>query len=105
MKGVKMSKLTSDEFIKKYTEEKKVFPDDDVAIEFMEDISDSLVEKDDSKDEEIKRLQEENSALQEKVEEVTTKYKERFLSPREIPEEKIVREEPVERNFIDIKEI
>ena len=100
-----MSKLTSDEFIKKYTEEKKVFSDDDSAIEFMEDISDSLVEKDDSKDEEIKRLQEENSALQEKVEEVTTKYKERFLSPREIPEEKIVREEPVERNFIDIKEI
>lgn len=100
-----MSKLTSDEFIKKYTEEKKVFPDDDAAIEFMEDISDSLVEKDDSKDEEIKKLQEENSALQEKVEEVTTKYKERFLSPREIPEEKIVREEPVERNFIDIKEI
>ena len=33
-----MSKLTSDEFIKKYTEEKKVFSDDDSAIEFMEDI-------------------------------------------------------------------
>lgn len=100
-----MSKLTSDEFIKKYTEDKKVFSDDDSAIEFMEDISDSLAEKDNSKDEEIKKLQEENSALQEKVEEVTTKYKERFLSPREIPEEKIVREEPIERNFIDIKEI
>lgn len=100
-----MSKLTSDEFIKKYTEDKKVFPDDDSAIEFMEDISDSLVEKDNSKDEEIKKLQEENSALQEKVEEVTTKYKERFLSPGETQENKIEREEPVERNFIDIKEI
>lgn len=100
-----MSKLTSDEFIKKYTEEKKVFPDDDAAIEFMEDISDSLVEKDDSKDEEIKRLQEENSALQEKVEEVKTKYKERFLTPGEIKQEEIVVKEPEERKFIDIKEI
>lgn len=100
-----MSKLTSDEFIKKYTEDKKVFSDDDSAIEFMEDISDSLAEKDNSKDEEIKKLQEENSALQEKVEEVTTKYKERFLSPGETQEIKIEREEPVERNFIDIKEI
>ena len=71
----------------------------------MEDISDSLVEKDDSKDEEIKRLQEENSALQEKVEEVKTKYKERFLTPGEIKQEEIVVKEPEERKFIDIKEI
>ena len=100
-----MSKLSSDEIIKKYTEEKKVFPDDDSAIEFMEDISDSLV-KDDSKDEEIKRLQEANSHLQEKVDEVTTKYKERFLSSDNMQktdhEEK---REPEIRNFIDIKEI
>ena len=100
-----MSKLTSDELIKKYTEEKKVFPDDDSAIEFMEDVSDSLVEKDDSKDEEIKRLQEENSALQEKVEEVKTKYKERFLTPGEVKREEITIKEPEERKFIDIKEI
>ena len=91
-----MSKLTSDELIKKYTEEKKVFPDDDSAIEFMEDVSDSLVEKDDSKDEEIKRLQEENSALQEKVEEVKTKYKERFLTPGEVKREEITIKEPEE---------
>ena len=100
-----MSKLTSDELIKKYTEEKKVFPDDDSAIEFMEDVSDSLVEKDDSKDEEIKSLQEENSALQEKVEEVKTKYKERFLTPGEVKREEITIKEPEERKFIDIKEI
>ena len=100
-----MSKLSSDEIIKKYTEEKKVFSDDDSAIEFMEDISDSLV-KDDSKDEEIKRLQEENSHLQEKVDEVTSKYKERFLSGSEVqkPAEEKQRE-PEIRNFIDIKEI
>lgn len=100
-----MSKLSSDEIIKKYTEEKKVFSDDDSAIEFMEDISDSLV-KDDSKDEEIKQLQEENSRLQEKVDEVTSKYKERFLSGDEMrkPEEEKQRE-PEIRNFIDIKEI
>ena len=101
-----MSKLSSDEIIKKYTEEKKVFPDDDSAIEFMEDISDSLI-KDDSKDEEIKQLQEANSRLQEKVDEVTTKYKERFLSSDEI-QKKIETEEkrePEIRNFIDIKEI
>lgn len=100
-----MSKLSSDEIIKKYTEEKKVFSDDDSAIEFMEDISDSLV-KDDSKDEEIKQLQEANSRLQEKVDEVTSKYKERFLSGSEVqkPAEEKQRE-PEIRNFIDIKEI
>ena len=103
-----MSKLSSDEIIKKYTEEKKVFPDDDSAIEFMEDISDSLV-KDDSKDEEIKRLQEENSHLQEKVDEVTTKYKERFLTSDEIQRKMERVEEPKSepelKNIIDIKEI
>lgn len=101
-----MSKLSSDEIIKKYTEEKKVFSDDDSAIEFMEDISDSLV-KDDSKDEEIKRLQEENSHLQEKVEEVTTKYKERFLSTDEISKKMVEdrQKEPELKKFIDIKEI
>lgn len=100
-----MSKLSSDEIIKKYTEEKKVFSDDDSAIEFMEDISDSLV-KDDSKDEEIKQLQEENSRLQEKVDEVTSKYKERFLSGAEMQKPAEVKQrEPEIRNIIDIKEI
>lgn len=103
-----MSKLSSEEIIKKYTEEKKIFSDNDSAIEFMEDIADSLV-KDDSKDEEIKRLQEENSHLQNKVDEVTTKYKERFLNPSEtIQKMEYVEErknEPELKKFIDIKEI
>lgn len=103
-----MSKLTSDDLIKKYTEEKKVFSDDDSAIEFMEDISDSMV-SDKSKDEEINQLKAEKEQLSKQVDEIKSKYRDRFLSADEMKFQREImdqREEaPVEKNIIDIKEI
>ena len=107
-----MSKLTKEEIIKKYTEEKEYFPDDDSKIEFMEDVTDSMVEESSDKDEEIKKLKEENERLTSEVSDIKTKYKERFLTSENKSEEKIEEnkseekiEEPEEKTVIDIKEI
>ena len=102
-----MSKLTKEEIIKKYTEEKEYFPDDDSKIEFMEDVTDSMVEESSNKDEEIKKLKEENERLTSEVSDIKTKYKERFLTSENKSEEKIEEkiEEPEEKTVIDIKEI
>ena len=98
-----MSKLTKEEIIKKYTEEKEYFPDDDSKIEFMEDVTDSMVEDSSDKDEEIKKLKEENERLNSEVSDIKTKYKERFLTSENKSEEK--EEEPEEKTVIDVKEI
>ena len=102
-----MSKLTKEEIIKKYTEEKEYFPDDDSKIEFMEDVTDSMVEDSSDKDEEIKKLKEENERLNSEVSDIKTKYKERFLTSENKTEEKIEEkeEEPEEKTVIDVKEI
>lgn len=101
-----MSKLTKEEIIKKYTEEKEYFPDDDSKIEFMEDVTDSMVEESSDKDDEIKKLKEENERLTSEVSDIKTKYKERFLTSENKSEEKIEEpEEPEEKTVIDIKEI
>ena len=102
-----MSKLTKEEIIKKYTEEKEYFPDDDSKIEFMEDVADSMVEDSSDKDEEIKKLKEENDRLTSEVSDIKTKYKERFLTSENKSEEKSEEknEEPEEKTVIDIKEI
>ena len=102
-----MSKLTKEEIIKKYTEEKEYFPDDDSKIEFMEDVTDSMAEESSDKDEEIKKLKEENERLTSEVSDIKTKYKERFLTSENKSEEKIEEktEEPEEKTVIDIKEI
>lgn len=102
-----MSKLTKEEIIKKYTEEKEYFPDDDSKIEFMEDVTDSMVEESSDKDEEIKKLKEENERLNSEVSDIKTKYKERFLTSENKSEEKIEEktEEPEEKTVIDVKEI
>lgn len=102
-----MSKLTKEEIIKKYTEEKEYFPDDDSKIEFMEDVTDSMVEDSSDKDEEIKKLKEENDRLTSEVSDIKTKYKERFLTSEDKSENKSEEEneEPEEKTVIDIKEI
>lgn len=99
-----MSKLTKEEFIKKYTEEKKVFSDDDSAIEFMEDVSDSM-ETEDSSDK-VDELEKENKRLAEELSDVKQKYKDRFLSSdKKEAEDKEDKEEIEEKKVIDIKEI
>lgn len=99
-----MSKLTKEEFIKKYTEEKKVFSDDDSAIEFMEDVSDSI-ETEDSSDK-VDELEKENKRLAEELSDVKQKYKDRFLSSdKKEVEDKEDKEEIEEKKVIDVKEI
>lgn len=99
-----MSKLTKEEFIKKYTEEKKVFSDDDSAIEFMEDVSDSI-ETEGSSDK-VDELEKENKRLTEELSDVKQKYKDRFLSSdKKDKEDKEDKEEIEEKKVIDVKEI
>ena len=95
-------KLTSSEFIKKYTEgEKKISDNDDVLIELMEDVADSV---DGSSEAEITRLEEEKAKLERDLEDQKEKYKARFLDSAAITETQYI-EEPDQKEIIDIKEI
>lgn len=94
-----MAKLSKDELLKKITEK---VTDEDLVIELMEDISDSL---DVSYEEEKKVLEEKINELELKLEDLKTKYKERFLKGEVIEEVKEEIEEPKEEEVIDIKEI
>lgn len=94
-----MAKLSKDELLKKITEK---ITDEDLVIELMEDISDSL---DVSAEDEKKVLEDKISELELKVEDLKTKYKERFLKGEVIEEVKDEIEEPKEEEVIDIKEI
>lgn len=93
-----MAKLSKDELLKKITEK---ITDEDLVIELMEDISDSL---DVSAEEEKKVLEDKINDLELKLEDLKTKYKERFLKGEVIDEVKEI-EEPREEEVIDIKEI
>lgn len=92
-------KLSKDELITKINE--KVM-DEDVKIELMEDITDSMeIDAEPKEDERIKELEEKYKALQEK-------YKERFLKGEEKEDEKEdeeKQEELEEEEVIDVKEI
>lgn len=94
-----MAKLSKDELLKKITEK---ITDEDLVIELMEDISDSL---DVSTEEEKKVLEDKITELELKVEDLKTKYKERFLKGNDLEEKEIEIEEPKEEEVIDIKEI
>lgn len=94
-----MAKLSKDELLKKITEK---ITDEDLVIELMEDISDSL---DVSAEEERKVLEDKITELELKLEDLKTKYKERFLKGEVIEEVKEEIEEPKEEEVIDIKEI
>lgn len=100
-----MAKLTAEEFIKKYTVDKKISEDDDVLIELMEDISDSVVENE-TESEEITKLKADNEKLVADYADLKERYKNRFLSSEveEKIEEKEERE-PEEKEIIDVKEI
>ena len=93
-----MAKLSKEELLKKISE--KVL-DNDLSVELLEDITDSMDVSDDA---EKQSLQDKIAELESKLEELKAKYKERFLTndKSEEPEEP---EEPKEENIIDIKEI
>lgn len=93
-----MAKLSKEELLKKISE--KVL-DNDLSVELLEDITDSMDVSDDA---EKQALQDKIAELESKLEELKAKYKERFLTndKSEEPEEP---EEPKEENIIDITEI
>lgn len=95
-----MAKLNTEEFKTKYSE--KIVDNDELLVELMEDITDSLSIEESEELETIKRELEDAKA---KYGELLGKYKERFLSAvePEIEDEKI--EELKEEEVIDIKEI
>lgn len=94
-----MARLSKDELLKKITEK---VTDEDLVIELMEDISDSL---DVSYEEEKKVLEDKINELELKLEDLKTKYKERFLKGEVIEEVKDEIEEPKEEEVIDVKDI
>ena len=99
-----MAKLSKEELIKKVSE--KVM-DEDVQIELMEDITDSMeVENVDTSSEDKARIAE----LETELKEVKQKYKDRFLKGSEEKEDKDEKNEDEdvelkEKEVIDIKEI
>lgn len=98
-----MAKLSKEELIKKVSE--KVM-DEDVQIELMEDITDSMeVENIDTSSEDKTRIEE----LETQVKELKQKYKDRFLKGSEkADKDEETEDEDVElkeKEVIDIKEI
>lgn len=92
-------KLSKDDLIKKINE--KVL-DEDVKIELMEDVTDSI-EADTDSSEDSQRIEE----LETKYKNLQEKYKERFLKGSEEPKEteKDDDDELEEKEVIDVKEI
>ena len=93
-----MAKLGKDEFNKKYSE--KIVDNDDLLIELMEDIADSV----DVESEELEKAKAELDDYKAKYDDLKSKYKERFLSSEDILEEKI-EDKLEEQEVVDIKEI
>lgn len=95
-----MAKFTKEELSEKIND---LEIDDALKISLMEDVSDSVEEKDNS---EVDNLKEELKKAQEDYLELQEKYKSRFLSgdmKKEEKEEK--KEELEEKEVIDIREI
>lgn len=88
-----MAKLTKEEFIKKYNE--KLADNSELAVELMEDITDSI-------DSDISELED----MKKKYDELLNRYKERFMNPEEVKEE--IKEEVIEEpkeNVVDVEDI
>ena len=93
-------KLSKDELISKINE--KVM-DEDVKIELMEDIADSVEAEGSTNEEDKQRIEE----LETKYKDLQEKYKERFLNSntKENKEDKEMIENEEKDKTIDIKEI
>ena len=93
-------KMSKDELIQKINE--KVM-DEDVKIELMEDITDSMDVETETSTEDTQRIEE----LEEKYKNLQEKYKQRFLQGEEKDDEKEDEkvDEYEEKEIVDIKEI
>ena len=85
-------KLNKDELKNKISE---LVTDNDISIQLLEDVEDSMLEEDTSKLDD----------LQAKFDVLQNKYKERFLSGENIPKIEENKPELEEKEYIDIKEI
>lgn len=85
-----MAKLTKEEFIKKYNE--KLADNNELAVELMEDITDSI-------DSDISELEE----MKKKYDELLARYKDRFMNPEEVKEE--TKEEVIEEKQDDVIDV
>lgn len=103
-----MAKYTLEEFKNKYNE--KITDNDDLLIELMEDLEDSIVVENVDKIEEletkIEELKSEIELKKSEVEDLKRRYKERFLERDNKKDEEIDNEVGLkEKEVIDIKEI
>lgn len=94
-------KLSKEEMIQKYTE--KISENDDLKMELLEDISDSMIDSVISQ-EEFEQVSDDLATATAKYEELKEKYIRRFSEGSEDPEEP-EDEEKEEKEIIDIKEI
>ena len=87
-----MAKLTKEELIAKVND--KLADNQELAVELMEDITDSI-------DSDISELEE----MKKKYDELLQRYKDRFMSPEEVKEEN--KEEVVEepQGVVDVENI
>lgn len=85
-----MAKLTKEELIAKINE--KLADNSELAVELMEDITDSI-------DSDISELED----MKKKYDELLNRYKERFMNPEEVKEE--IKEEVIEENVVDVEDI
>ena len=88
-----MAKLTKEELIAKINE--KLADNSELAVELMEDITDSI-------DSDISELEE----MKKKYDELLNRYKERFMNPEDVKEE--IKEEVIEEpneNVVDVEDI
>lgn len=92
-------KLSKDELKSKIND---LIKDNDISIQLLEDIEDSMDIPDTSAYDELKTKYDE---LESKNKELESKYKERFLSGTKVIEEPKEPQEPIEKDIIDIKEI
>lgn len=108
-----MAKLSKNELMKKYANS---ISDENLAIEFMEDISDSIEESSaelDSVKSELEQALKDIEDRQMELESFKQKYKERFLSSDieeeiakdAVNEEEVFEEKKDEEEVIDVQEI
>lgn len=107
-----MAKLSKNEIMKKYVDS---ISDENLSIEFMEDIADSIEENLIDVDAISAELEEVKTKLEQSskdLEDMKSRYKERFVSSDEIEEtsdivndEEVYEEKEEKEELIDVKEI